>query len=104
MNLTARILWPCLASLSLTGCGVVTSTSALVDAHGRYQSATAVGAGSVSPYEYTLGVEYLRKAQEEAGNSDYQVAEQLARQAGTYLGQSVRPRRTSESGEDDLEE
>lgn len=85
-----RILFLVTALAALTGCGVFRSTSALVQAQQRYESAKAVGAREKAPYEYTLGVEYLGKAREEAGYSDYQVSERLAQQAQALLAEAER--------------
>ncbi len=73
-----------------SGCGVARSTSAIVEARHEYEAAKQVDAGKRAPYEYTLGVEYLRKAKEEAGYSDYQVAERLAKRAQAWLQEARR--------------
>ncbi len=57
----------------------------MMDAKHEYEAARLVDAESRAPYEFTLGVEYLRKAKEEAGYSDYQTAEKLARRAQAWL-------------------
>lgn len=53
----------------------------LVDATRSYQEAVDAGAEERAPYEFTLAQEYLRKAREEDGYSDYQAAETLAKRA-----------------------
>jgi hypothetical protein len=78
------------AAAALTGCGVFRSSSVIVQAQQRYESARAAGAGAKAPYEFTLGTEFLRKAREEAGYSDYQVAERLAQQAQALLAEAER--------------
>ncbi len=85
MKTVIRICGVSLAVAVLSGCGVVRSTSALVDARHAYEAAKLVDAEDLAPYEFTLGVEYLRKAKEEAGYSDYQTAEKLARRAKAWL-------------------
>lgn len=69
----------------LCGCGIMHSTAALRDATAQYEEARRAGAAKKARYEYVLGLEYLRKAQEEAGYSDYSTAEKLARQATVFL-------------------
>lgn len=66
--------------LLLTGCAVRASYF-LVDAERAWQEAVDAGAVEAAPYEATLAREYLVKAREEAAHSDYQVAEQLAKQS-----------------------
>lgn len=75
--------------LAFSGCGIVRSTAALKDATTQYEEARRAGAAKKARYEYVLGVEYLRKAQEEAGYSDYSTAEKLARQATAFLKKAV---------------
>lgn len=72
--------WLTVPLLLSTGCAVRASYF-LVDAERAWQEAVDAGAETAAPYEYTLAHEYLLKAREEAGYSDYQVAEQLAKQA-----------------------
>ncbi len=79
-----------LAVAVMSGCGVVRSSTALIEARHEYDAARLAGAETRAPYEYTLGVEYLRKAKEEAGYSDYQVSERLARRAQAWLQEARR--------------
>lgn len=53
----------------------------LMDAARTVQDARDADAEARAVYEYTLAEEYLKKAREEDGYSDYQAAEQLARRA-----------------------
>jgi len=41
-----------------------------------------------APYEYYSALEYLRKAREEVGYSDYQAAVEFAREARTFAGEA----------------
>jgi len=53
----------------------------LLDAARTVQDARDADAETRAIYEYTLAEEYLKKAREEDGYSDYQAAEELARRA-----------------------
>ena len=89
MSSNARVFIALLGVLALgTGCGAARSTKALVQAQSRLQSTKSYGAETAAPYEYTLGVEFLRKAQEEWGYSDYKVSERLAQQAQAILAEA----------------
>lgn len=79
-----------LATMSLPACGVALSTTAIVQAQNRFEAAKAAGAEEVAPYEYVMGVEYLRKAREEAGYADYQVAERMAARAQALFAEAAR--------------
>ena len=48
----------------------------------QVEAAQAVQADKVAPYWYTLAVEYLHKAREEAAHADYQAANRFGRRAG----------------------
>ena len=79
-----------LLASSLSGCGAVRATSALAQANQKFEQVTAAGAAEKAPYEYTLGKEFLNKAREEIGYSDYQVAERLAKQANGIFAHAAR--------------
>lgn len=64
----------------LAGCAVRASYF-LIDAERAWQQAEAAGAVEAAPYHATLAREYLVKAREEAGYSDYQASERFAKQA-----------------------
>lgn len=77
----------------LTGCGVYRSTVALQSARQSHDRAQAAGASRLAVYEYTLGVEYLKKAREEVGYADYSTGEALAKQAESYLKKATKKAR-----------
>lgn len=91
--------WLSLGGLSLltvallSGCGVYRSTVALQSARQSYDRAQAAGASRLAVYEYTLGVEYLKKAREEVGYADYSTGESLAKQAESYLKKAAKKAR-----------
>lgn len=109
--LFVRALLVALSVPMLAGCGVVRSTAALQDASSAYEVAREAGAAKRARYEFTLGVEYLRKAQEEAGYSDYSTSERLARQSIGFLkkatavagGKELAPEEESRGPVDDEE-
>lgn len=54
------------------------------------ERAREVRADKLAPYEYTLAVEYLHKAREEASYSDYQAAVRFGRRAEKAASEAVR--------------
>lgn len=99
----AQLLVPALVMSFLCGCGIMRSTTALRDATSQYEEARRAGAAKKARYEYVLGLEYLRKAQEEAGYSDYSTAEKLAKQANVFLKKAANTAegKDSPSGEEE---
>lgn len=70
-----------LAAAGLTctvGCGPVTTTQRVADATVSVEAARGVESEQLATFEYVSAVEYLRKAREEEGYSDYQNAIDLA--------------------------
>jgi hypothetical protein len=65
--------------LALAGCAAGKSAYYLWSAEQEFRDAAAIEAETKAVYEYTLAHEYLLKAREEQGYSDYKEAEQLAR-------------------------
>jgi hypothetical protein len=63
-----------------TGCAAARSNYYLYDATDVILKAKAAGA-SEAVYEWTMATEFLLKAREEAGYSDYEYAETLARES-----------------------
>jgi hypothetical protein len=64
-----------LVLLLLAGCGPVEYINQVTRrASSEVAAARAVDAEKYAPYEFTLAVEYLHKAREEAGYADYQAA------------------------------
>lgn len=69
------------AALGVGGCGPVTSTTRIADATVAVEAAQAVQADRYAVFEYVSAVEYLKKAKEEEGFSDFQAAIDLATRA-----------------------
>lgn len=65
----------------LSACGPIMSTQALSDARAEVERATEVDADTFATYEYVSAVEFLDKAEEEWGYSDYQQARLYADEA-----------------------
>ena len=70
-----------LGLFGLSACGPISALSSVRKATIAIESAEVVEASKNSPYEYQLAVEYLKKAREEQGYSDYQHAVDLAQKA-----------------------
>lgn len=76
-------LAPVLLALLLSGCAL-RSTSAILQAQEVYEDALDAGAPSSAPHEFVLARQYLDKAREEWGQSQYQDADMLARKARAF--------------------
>ena len=68
-------------SAALCGCGPSLSTSRISDAKDALASAEAANAKELAPYEYTLAQEYLRKADELWGYSQFGYSSDYAQKA-----------------------
>jgi hypothetical protein len=67
---------------ALAGCGPVTYIGNVTrTASDDVEAARAVQADILAPYWFTLAVEYLRKAREEAAEADFQAANRLGAKA-----------------------
>ena len=67
--------------LALGACGPVESTSLIVQADTALHNAKTAGADQKSPYEYTAAEQYLHKAREEWGHSDFECSVDFATKA-----------------------
>ena len=72
------------AAMLLSACGPITATTTIAEATVAVGAADGVEAEKYAVYEYTSALEYLRKAREEEGYSDYQAAIDLAKKAKEY--------------------
>jgi hypothetical protein len=79
-----RVTLALLALGLLLSCGPTKSTSALVQAHMAIRRAEGADGDKKHPYELTLAREYYVKSKEEAGYSQFELSEQLAKQAIEY--------------------
>ena len=66
------------------GCAPVTGTVQIVNAELALAEAEDVGAPRYATYEYTMAREYLRKAREAQGCSDFQASRRFSRKARRY--------------------
>lgn len=68
--------------MALAGCGPIEYVNQVSrGASSEVQAARAVRADKHAPYWYTLAVEYLHKAREEAAGSDFQAANRFGRRS-----------------------
>lgn len=82
------------AVLTVAGCGPVQYVSQVTRRASReVAAAKSAGADKYAIYHYTLAVEYLRKAREEAGYADYQAAIRFGKKAETH---AIRARKIAE--------
>lgn len=65
----------------LSGCTAAYGGYAIESAQRAYQQALAAGAEESAPYQVTLAREYLLKAREESGYSDYGAVDQLCQRS-----------------------
>lgn len=78
------------ALLAQTGCiGPVISTKRIADAETAVERARVADAHERAPYEYYLAEEYLHKAKEEWGYSDFQASERYATEARRQAERSL---------------
>ena len=74
----------------LGACGPVTYINEVTRrASGDVEAARAAQADQYAPYWYTLAVEYLRKAREEAAHADYETANRLGKKASLAARQAL---------------
>jgi hypothetical protein len=89
-----------LTALALAGCGPIHSTALLLDAEVQLQAAKTAGADQYAPYEWTAANLYIKKAREEVGYSDYEVAVDFAQKAARFA-KEARDRAMSSSKRDE---
>jgi len=80
-GLSLAALLSLVLGVAIAGCGPTQSTSLIMDADVELQAARTADAPKLSPYEYTAATEYLRKAREEQGYSDFEVSIDFAEKA-----------------------
>ncbi|MFT6400229.1 MAG: hypothetical protein ACJAYU_004999 [Bradymonadia bacterium] len=77
-------LFTLLLMLSSAGCGSVLSSAEINTADTLMDEALSVSAEQLAVYEYVSAEEYLNKAREEWGRSDFQQAVDYARRAQEF--------------------
>jgi hypothetical protein len=91
-----------LAALLAGACGPVTYINEVTrKASADVEAARVAHADLHAPYHYTLAVEYLRKAREEAAHADYQAANRLGRKASQAARRAVEVTMSALGGEGD---
>jgi len=79
-----------IAVAALTGCGPVTYINEVTRrATADVEAARTARADRFAPYYFTLAVEYLRKAREEAAHADFQAANRLGKKASQAARQAI---------------
>lgn len=77
-----HVLYLAILAVGLQACGPVEYMNQVSrKASSQVEAAKAVRADKYAPYYYTLAVEYLHKAREEAAHSDYQSANRFGKRA-----------------------
>jgi len=72
------------------GCGPITYINQVTrKAANDVEAARSAQADQYAPYYYTLAVEYLRKAREEAAHSDFEAANRFGRMASKAARRAV---------------
>lgn len=84
MRVRTAILALCLGLAALAACGPSKSTTAIVQAHQAIKRARVMDAEKKHPYELAMAREYYVKAKEEAGYSQFEISEKLAKQSIRY--------------------
>jgi hypothetical protein len=77
------------AAATFGACGPILSTQSISDARDAVEQATAAEASTYATYEYISAIEYLNKAEEEWGYSDFQQAVDYARRAEAFAQQAL---------------
>ena len=80
------------------GCGPVESTVLIVEADTAFHNAKTVDAKKKSPYEYTAAEQYLHKAREMWGTSDFEYSIDYATKARDL---AIKARERAMAKEDD---
>jgi hypothetical protein len=70
-------------SLGISACGPVESTHFILQADSAIEGAKIADGEKRSPYEYTAAEQYLHKAREKWGTSDFEYSVDYARKAKT---------------------
>ena len=76
-----RLVLVSLAVATLTACGPIRSTAALIDADVELEAARKAGAAQTSPYEFAGAEAYLHKAREVSGRARYDASSRFAAKA-----------------------
>mgnify|MGYP000270935182 CR=1 FL=1 len=84
-----RRLVPISLLVALAGCTAAKASLQIVNAEQSLTRAHSQGAEDIATYEYTMARLYLEKAQEEAGYSEFRIADALARQSAEWSDRAV---------------
>ncbi len=82
----------------LTGCGNAVYAFQSSNAQTKLEEARALGADKYATYEYTLAVEYLKKADSEAAEADYGDAADFATLSEEHADKAIALSRDAHRG------
>ncbi len=102
-----RIFAPVFLLMVLPGCYAATkATVDITSAQQDLETARSLGAPERAVYAWTMADEYMKKAKDEWGRSDYQAADKLLKQARHWADQAASIARANEvdSSRDALED
>lgn len=88
-NAPMRRLVPIALLVVLAGCTAAKASIQIVNAEQSLTRAETQGAPDIAAYEFTMAKLYLEKAQEEAGYSEFRIADALARQSAEWSDRAV---------------
>ncbi|MCB9688602.1 MAG: DUF4398 domain-containing protein [Alphaproteobacteria bacterium] len=75
--------------LLLVGCTASKASIQIVNADDGLRRAREYDADRLAEYEYVMAMRYLEKAKEEAGHSEFRVADALARQSAEWSDRAI---------------
>lgn len=84
--------------LAASGCGGTLYALDVGSASSKLESARALGAERLAPYEYWMAFEHLQKAKEEAASADYGDALSFTGTAEEYADKAIKLSRQAHEG------
>jgi hypothetical protein len=75
--------------LLAAGCTATKASIQIVSAEDNLRRARDYDADELAAYEYTMAIRYLEKAREEAGHSEFRIADALARQSAVWSDRAI---------------
>ncbi|MEO1271794.1 MAG: DUF4398 domain-containing protein [Myxococcota bacterium] len=87
---TTRLLWLAMVLVALIGCGPTQSTILINESEVALEKATLVDAEDKAPFEYYSASQYLHKAKEEWGYSNFEKSAEFAILAKKFSEEALR--------------
>lgn len=75
--------------LACAGCTAAKATIRIVSAEQALRRADTYECEQIAAYEYVMAEQYLEKAREEAGYSEFRIADALARQSAVWSDRAI---------------